>query len=286
MDLVIVGSGPAGLSAAIFAARAGMSFIVLEKMTPGGKLVWIEKIENYPGFPGGISGPELAEKFYLQASQLNVNFVFQGVDKIEKKDDLFMIFSGKNIYEAKYIIVASGSIPKKLDVKGEEEFLGKGVSYCAICDAPFFKNKKVFVIGEGKHVLSEIKLLKKFSSVTWLVRQGSTIKDMEDVDVVKGSPVEICGKEKVESIIVDTGSGTKEFQTDGVFIFAGFKPSFEFLPGEVLVDSAGYIKTDINLESSVRGLYACGDIRSGSLKQIIAATFDGAFAVNQVRKHL
>ena len=286
MDLVIVGSGPAGLSAAIFAARAGMSFIVLEKMTPGGKLAWIEKIENYPGFPGGISGPELAEKFYLQASQLNVNFVFQGVDKIEKKDDLFMIFSGKNIYEAKYIIVASGSIPKKLDVKGEEEFLGKGVSYCAICDAPFFKNKKVFVIGEGKHVLSEIKLLKKFSSVTWLVRQGSTIKDMEGVDVVKGSPVEICGKEKVESIIVDTGSGTKEFQTDGVFIFAGFKPSFEFLPGEVLVDSAGYIKTDSNLESSVRGLYACGDIRSGSLKQIIAATFDGAFAVNQVRKHL
>lgn len=286
MDLIIVGSGPAGLSAAIFAARAGMSFIVLEKMTPGGKLVWIEKIENYPGFPGGISGPELAEKFYLQASQLNVNFVFQGVDKIEKKDDLFMIFSGKNIYEAKYIIVASGSIPKKLDVKGEEEFLGKGVSYCAICDAPFFKNKKVFVIGEGKHVLSEIKLLKKFSSVTWLVRQGSTIKDIEGVDVVKGSPVEICGKEKVESIIVDTGSGTKEFQTDGVFIFAGFKPSFEFLPGEVLVDSAGYIKTDINLESSVRGLYACGDIRSGSLKQIIAATFDGAFAVNQVRKHL
>lgn len=286
MDLVIVGSGPAGLSAAIFAARAGMSFIVLEKMTPGGKLVWIEKIENYPGFPGGISGPELAEKFYLQASQLNVNFVFQGVDKIEKKDDLFMIFSGKNIYEAKYIIVASGSIPKKLDVKGEEEFLGKGVSYCAICDAPFFKNKKVFVIGEGRHVLSEIKLLKKFSSVTWLVRQGSTIKDMEGVDVVKGSPVEICGKEKVESIIVDTGSGTKEFQTDGVFIFAGFKPSFEFLPGEVLVDSAGYIKTDSNLESSVRGLYACGDIRSGSLKQIIAATFDGAFAVNQVRKHL
>jgi len=286
MDLVIVGSGPAGLSAAIFAARAGMSFIVLEKMTPGGKLVWIEKIENYPGFPGGISGPELAEKFYLQASQLNVNFVFQGVDKIEKKDDLFMIFSGENIYEAKYIIVASGSIPKKLDVKGEEEFLGKGVSYCAICDAPFFKNKKVFVIGEGRHVLSEIKLLKKFSSVTWLVRQGSTIKDMEGVDVVKGSPVEICGKEKVESIIVDTGSGTKEFQTDGVFIFAGFKPSFEFLPGEVLVDSAGYIKTDSNLESSVRGLYACGDIRSGSLKQIIAATFDGAFAVNQVRKHL
>jgi len=286
MDLVIVGSGPAGLSAAIFAARAGMSFIVLEKMTPGGKLVWIEKIENYPGFPGGISGPELAEKFYLQASQLNVNFVFQGVDKIEKKDDLFMIFSGNNIYEAKYIIVASGSIPKKLDVKGEEEFLGKGVSYCAICDAPFFKNKKVFVIGEGRHVLSEIKLLKKFSSVTWLVRQGSTIKDMEGVDVVKGSPVEICGKEKVESIIVDTGSGTKEFQTDGVFIFAGFKPSFEFLPGEVLVDSAGYIKTDSNLESSVRGLYACGDIRSGSLKQIIAATFDGAFAVNQVRKHL
>ncbi len=186
MDLAIIGSGPAGLTAGIYAARASMSFLTFERMYPGGKLVWIEKIENYPGFPDGISGPELAERFYNQAIKLKVNIMFQNVSRIEKDREYFRILAGENYYEARFVIVASGSVPRKLGIEGEEKFLGRGVSYCAICDGPLFKNKKVVVIGEGKHVESEIKYLKTLSTVTWLRRPGTDEKNIQEISAVKG----------------------------------------------------------------------------------------------------
>ncbi|MCM8822023.1 MAG: FAD-dependent oxidoreductase [Candidatus Omnitrophica bacterium] len=286
MDLVIIGSGPAGISAAIYAARANISFVVLERMYPGGKLVWIEKIENYPGFPGGISGPELAERFYNHATKLNVNFTFQNVRKIKKQEGIFKVYAGENIYDVRFVIVASGSVPSKLGIKGEDEFSGRGVSYCAICDGAFFKNRKVVVIGEGKHVEADINYLKSFSSVVWLRKPGVVEKDIFGVSIIKGIPVEINGENSVRSIVVKTESGIKEIETDGVFIFAGFKPSFDFLPSDVALDSSGYVKTDAHLKSSVDGIYACGDIRSGSLKQIVSAVNDGAIAVNEIRKRI
>ncbi|HPP08422.1 MAG TPA: FAD-dependent oxidoreductase [bacterium] len=286
MDVIIVGGGPSGIAAGIYAARANMSFVVIEKMYPGGKLAWIEKIENYPGFPDGIAGSDLAERFYRQATALNVNFVFQNVDRIEKVQEGFRVFSSSNFYEAKYIIVASGSVPKKLGIKGEETFLGKGVSYCAICDGAFFKNKRVAVVGEGKHVISEINYLKGLASVTWIKKPQSQSQDLEGVNIVNGVPVEITGERIVKGIIVQTEKGITTIEIDGIFIFAGFKPSFEFLPPEVALDQSGYIKTDSNLKSSVDGIYACGDIRSGSLKQIVSAVRDGAVAINEIRKNL
>jgi len=286
MDVIIVGGGPAGIAAGIYAARANMSFVVIEKMYPGGKLAWIEKIENYPGFPDGIAGSDLAERFYRQATALNVNFVFQNVDRIEKVQEGFRVFSSSNFYEAKHIIVASGSVPKKLGIKGEETFLGKGVSYCAICDGAFFKNKRVAVVGEGKHVISEINYLKGLASVTWIKKPQSQSQDLEGVNIVNGVPVEITGERIVKGIIVQTEKGITTIEIDGIFIFAGFKPSFEFLPPEVALDQSGYIKTDSNLKSSVDGIYACGDIRSGSLKQIVSAVRDGAVAINEIRKNL
>ncbi|HOK80184.1 MAG TPA: FAD-dependent oxidoreductase [bacterium] len=286
MDVIIVGGGPSGIAAGIYAARANMSFVVIEKMYPGGKLAWIEKIENYPGFPDGIAGSDLAERFYRQATALNVNFVFQNVDRIEKVQEGFRVFSSSNFYEAKHIIVASGSVPKKLGIKGEETFLGKGVSYCAICDGAFFKNKRVAVVGEGKHVISEINYLKGLASVTWIKKPQSQSQDLEGVNIVNGVPVEITGERIVKGIIVQTEKGITTIEIDGIFIFAGFKPSFEFLPPEVALDQSGYIKTDSNLKSSVDGIYACGDIRSGSLKQIVSAVRDGAVAINEIRKNL
>lgn len=286
MDLAIIGSGPAGITAGIYAARSNMSFIVFERMYPGGKLVWINRIENYPGFPGGISGPELAERFYNQAMDLRVNFVFQKVEKIEKNKNDFKIISGANLYETRFIIAASGSVPKKLGIKGEDEFVGRGVSYCAICDGAFFKNKKVVVFGEGKHVETDIKHLKSFSSVIWLRKPGAQEIKIEGISIIEGIPIEIVGEYSVKAIIVQTKSEIKEIETDGVFIFAGFKPSSDFLPSEVIIDDIGYVKTDINLQSSLEGIYACGDIRSGSLKQIITAINDGAIAVNEIRKRL
>lgn len=286
IDIVIIGSGPAGISAGIHAVRANISCVVIERMYPGGKLVWIDRIENYPGFPGGISGPELAERLYNHATGLNVNFVFQSVNKIEKEKEVFKTFTDDKVYESRFVIVASGSIPKKLGIKGEEDFVGKGVSYCAICDGAFFKNKRVVVIGEGKHAETEIRYLSNLSSVIWLRKPASVEKEIQGVSVVKGIPLEIKGKESVSSLIVQSESQIKEIETDGVFIFAGFKPSFEFLPSEVVLDDAGYIKTDEKLQSSIEGIYACGDIRSGSLKQIVSAVNDGAIAVNEIRKKM
>ncbi len=286
MDLIIIGSGPAGISAAIYAARANMSFAVLERMYPGGKLVWIDRIENYPGFPLGISGPDLAEKFYRHATQLKVNFVFEKVDRVEKNAEFFKVFAGEKSYEARFIIVASGSIPVKLGIKGEDTFSGRGVSYCAICDGAFFKNRKVVVIGEGRHVETDINYLKGFSSVVWLRKPGSPEKNIDGISTVKGIPIEIKGENSVKSIIVKTESETAEIETDGVFIFAGFRPSFDFLPSEVKLDKSNFIITDSRLQSSVEGIYACGDIRSGSMKQIVSAVSDGAIAVNEIRKKI
>ncbi|HPO51751.1 MAG TPA: FAD-dependent oxidoreductase [bacterium] len=286
MDVIVIGAGPAGISAGIYAARANMSFMVIEKMYPGGKLVWIEKIENYPGFPDGIPGPDLAERFYRQATALKVNFVFQNVDRIEKVQEHFRVFSGNEYYEARYIIVASGSVPKKLGIKGEDTFVGRGVSYCAICDGAFFRNKRVAVIGEGKHVITDINYLKGLASVTWIRKPTGQSQNVEGVNIINGVPLEIAGEGVVKGIVVQTEKGITTVETDGVFIFAGFKPSFEFLPPEVTLDQSGYIKTDSTLQSSMNGIYVCGDIRSGSLKQIVSAVSDGAVAINEIRKKL
>lgn len=286
MDVIIIGAGPAGMSAAIYAARANLSFAVIEKMYPGGKLVWINKIENYPGFPGGISGAELAERFYNQAAKLGVEFIFQDVKKVEKSQQLFRVFTVDKSYETKNIVVASGSVPSHLGIKGEETFMGRGLSYCVLCDGVFFKNKTVVVIGEGKHTESDINFLKDFSSVIWIRQPGSKGTSIEGISVVEGTPIEIVGKDTVEKVIVQTRFGSTEVNTDGVFIFAGFKPSFEFLPPDINLDKAGYIITDRTFLTSVNRIYACGDIRSSSMKQIVSAAYEGAAVINQIRKSL
>ncbi|HOC02100.1 MAG TPA: FAD-dependent oxidoreductase [Candidatus Ratteibacteria bacterium] len=286
MDVIIIGSGPAGLSAAIYAARANLSFSVIERLYPGGKLVWIEKIENYPGFPGGISGAELAERFYSQALKLGVNLIFEDVLRIEKSGEKFNISTKDKTYETKNVVVASGSIPKHLGIKGEDTFKGKGVSYCALCDGAFFRNKEVVVIGEGKQVEADINFLRNFSSVIWIRHPGKMYTSIDGINIIEGKPVEITGENRVEKVLVQTKSGITEIKADGVFIFAGFKPSFEFLPPDVNLDNAGYIITDKNFLTSVNGMYACGDIRSGSMKQIVSAVYEAAAVINHIRKHL
>ncbi|HPP66958.1 MAG TPA: FAD-dependent oxidoreductase [bacterium] len=287
MDIIIIGSGPAGISAAIYAARANISFAIIERTYPGGKLAWIEKIENYPGFPDGISGTKLAEKFYSQALKRGANFIFQEVKSVKKSDNSFTIQTEIQTYQAKNIIVASGSIPKQLNIKGEDRFKGRGISYCVLCDGPLFRNKKVVVIGEGSMLESEINFLKQFSgSITWIKSPGSANTLINGITVIKGTPIEIKGENKVEEILVQTESDVIEVQTDGIFIFAGFKPSFEFLPSDIKRDKTEYIITNQNFLTSTNGIYACGDIRSGSMKQIVSAVYEGAAVINQIRKNL
>ncbi len=289
-DLVIIGAGPAGLSAGIYAARAKMNFTVLEKVYPGGKLMWIDKIENYPGFNEIISGLSLAEKMYMQSLKLGVKFNFESVKEIKIEEDIKKVITeGNNIYETKTIIVATGSILKKLGIPGEEALSGKGVSYCAVCDGYFFKNKTVAVIGEGLLALSDVKFLKNLASVLWIKKRKDSIVIPPDVRVIYGNVKEIKGNQKVEGIVVENNETKviEEIFVSGVFIFSGFQPSSAFLPADkIKLEEKGFIYTDSNLQTSVKGIYACGDIRAYSMKQIISACSEGAMAVEEIRKHL
>lgn len=288
-DLVIVGAGPAGLSAGIYAARAKMNFIILEKVYPGGKLMWIDKIENYPGFIETISGPTLGEKMYQQALKLGAGINFEGVKEIKIEKDIKKVITENNVYETKTVIVASGSVLKKAGIPGEENLSGKGVSYCAVCDGNFFKNKTVAVIGEGRLALIDVKFLKNLASVIWIKKIKDATIIPPEVKVIHGNVKEIKGKQKVEGIIVENSeTGTmEEISLDGVFIFSGFQPASGFLPSDkIKLEEKGFITTDNNLQTSISGIYACGDIRAHSLKQIVSACSEGAIAVEEARKHL
>jgi thioredoxin reductase (NADPH) len=289
-DLIIVGAGPAGLSASIYAARARLNFIVLERVYPGGKLMWIDKIENYPGFNEIISGQVLGEKMYMQALKLGAKFNFESVKEIKDESNTKKVITeNNNIYETKAIVIASGSILKKLGIPGEEQFSGKGVSYCAVCDGFFFKNKTVAVIGEGPIALSDVKFLKNIASVIWIKKRKDAIIIPADVKVIYGNVKEIKGNQKVEGILVENQEKgiTEEIGVDGIFIFSGFRPSSDFLPEDkIKLEEKGFITTDNNLQTSISGIYACGDIRAHSLKQIVSACSEGAIAVEHLRKNL
>lgn len=285
MDIAIIGAGPAGLTAGMYAGRAGISCRIFERMYPGGKLVWIEDIENFPGFPEGITGRDLAEKIYRQTLRFKVEVVFEDVIKVEAGGTSISIVTGSGVYDCRAVIVASGSIPRKLGVPGEEALIGRGVSYCALCDGYFFRNKTVAVVGEGKRVLSEIEFLRKLAKVVWVTREKEILGDT-GVTVINGKTREILGTDHVSGIVVESPSGARTLNVDGVFIFAGFKPSADFLPPEIKKDAAGFLITDQNFQTSVKGIFACGDIRAGSLKQAVSACSEGAQVIQAIHRIL
>jgi thioredoxin reductase (NADPH) len=285
MDIAIIGAGPAGLTAGMYAGRAGISCRIFERMYPGGKLVWIEDIENFPGFPEGITGRDLAEKIYRQTLRFKVEVVFEDVIKVEAGGTSISIVTGSGVYDCRAVIVASGSIPRKLGVPGEEALIGRGVSYCALCDGYFFRNKTVAVVGEGKRVLSEIEFLRKLAKVVWVTREKEIPGDT-GVTVINGKTREILGTDHVSGIVVESPSGVQTINVDGVFIFAGFKPSADFLPPETKKDAAGFLITDQNFQTSVKGIFACGDIRAGSLKQAVSACSEGAQVIQAIHRIL
>jgi len=285
MDIAIIGAGPAGLTAGMYAGRAGISCRIFERMYPGGKLVWIEDIENFPGFPEGITGRDLAEKIYRQTLRFKVEVVFEDVIKVEAGGTSISIVTGSGVYDCRAVIVASGSIPRKLGVPGEEALIGRGVSYCALCDGYFFRNKTVAVVGEGKQVLSEIEFLRKLAKVVWVTREKEIPGDT-GVTVINGKTREILGTDHVSGIVVESPSGVQTINVDGVFIFAGFKPSADFLPPETKKDAAGFLITDQNFQTSVKGIFACGDIRAGSLKQAVSACSEGAQVIQAIHRIL
>ncbi|MCD6550975.1 thioredoxin-disulfide reductase [Thermotoga sp.] len=297
-DVVVVGAGPAGLASAIYARRAGLSVLVVEKAIEGGYVNLTHLVENYPGFPK-ISGEELASKFKEHAESFGADIYNAEVVRLEIQEDrkVVELDDGKKI-EAPVVIVATGADPKKLNIPGEKEFFGKGVSYCATCDGYLFSGKDIVVVGGGdsacdesiflSNIVNKITMVQLLETLTAAKVLQERVLNNPKIDVVFNSTVkEIRGKDKVEEIVIEnvkTGE-TKVLKADGVFIFIGLDPNSKLLEGLVELDPYGYVVTDENMETSIKGLYAVGDVRKKNLRQIVTAVADGAIAVEHAAKH-
>lgn len=291
-DLIIIGAGPAGMSAAIYACRAGLDVAVIEKFSPGGQVMNTYEVENYPGFKDVISGFELVNAMEEQAKKFGMVTENAEVSSFQREaDGTFTVnCSGNEVFRSRALVLAMGSNYKKLGVPGEIELIGSGVSYCATCDGAFYRNKITAVIGGGNTALEEALFLTRFASKVYLVhrrgefRAEKVIQDRVDanekIEKILDTVVEkVNGCSRVESMTVKnnkTGE-TKDIPVDGFFVFVGFDPCTKFIPKD-MVDEWGQIKVDMRMRTSVPGLYAAGDIRIDSCKQIITACADGATA--------
>lgn len=301
-DVIIIGGGPAGLTAGIYTARDGWSTLILEKESTGGLAATTHLIENYPGFPEGIEGPELMERFDEQARRFGASIVeFNEVLSVSKDEDgiFTIVTSGENKYRGRTVLVATGSVPKKLGVPGEKEYYNKGVSYCATCDGPLFKDKDVVVVGCGNSGMQEAQILLEYAkTVTFVEYLSKSIAEKVLRDRVINHPktecrlshqlVEIKGSTKVESVLVknrETGV-IEEIPTDAVFFYIGYQPYTEFLRGAVELDKYGYIITDSYMQTSQDGIFAAGDVVANNLAQVAVAVGDGAKAAVAIREYL
>ncbi len=301
-DLIIVGSGAAGLTAAIYASRDGIKTLVLDKSSAGGLAATTETIENYPGFPDGISGPELMDRFQTQAERFGAEIVeFEEVTQVEpvEKGHIRVHIDDGETYDAKLVIIATGSHPKKLNVTGEEEFFGRGLSYCATCDGPLFKDKDVVVIGAGNSGLQEgLNLLEYAKSVNFIeflpyspaekILQERAMNHERATFHFNQQVTEIEGDQQVTGVVMKdraTGEVTR-MPTDGVFIYVGYNPDTEFVEDLVETNRFGYIVTDEKMRTGVEGLLAIGDVRANNVAQVTVAAGDGTKATLYAREYL
>jgi thioredoxin reductase (NADPH) len=305
VDLLIIGSGPAGLSAAQYGARAGLRTLAIEQMAIGGQALMIDVLENYPGCAGARSGMQVMEEMHAQAESFGAEFLFESVCALRHEGRFFgaELSSGGSI-KASALILASGAGHRTLSIPGEVEYSGRGVSYCASCDGPFFKNKKIFVVGGGDAACDEARFLSRISSdITMLVRRAEfkaqkalvhrLLKDGSIKTRFCTRVVEIKGAEKVKSLVLEnTETGkTSEEEADAVFIFAGLVPETGLVSGtdagiQLKLDKSGFIITDQRMESSVKGIFAAGDVRSSPFRQVVTASGDGAVAAHSAGEYI
>jgi len=298
-DVVIAGAGPAGLAAAVYTGRALMKTTMLEKRVVGGQIIEAYDVDNYPGFPDGVSGPELIDRMVAHAQKFDVEVVNSAADDVRLDGPMKQVQVGEDRYVAPIVIVASGAYHRRLGVPGESELSGRGVSYCATCDGPFFRDKKVVVVGGGDAALTEGVFLTRFASSVSLVhrRQGfrgrpahvQEARANEKMEFVLDTVVtEVLGRERVEGVRLRNVKTDEEstFECDGVFVLIGHDPNTGYLKN-VLPDCAGdVIPVDYNMETDVKGLYAIGDVRKGSYRQVGTAVGEGITAAMHAEQRI
>ena len=300
-DLIVVGSGPAGLTAALYAAREGIDTLVIERAGVGGQAGITELLDNFPGFPEGISGAEFAERLKAQAERFGVEILSaQEVTDIHVDGRFKCVKTGDGEeYQAGAVLLALGSTYRRLGIPGEEDFIGAGVHFCATCDGAFYRGKKVLVIGGGNSAGEEGVFLTRFADhVTILTRDDhltaskvvqEKVAENDQIDVItNATPEEFKGERRLQSVIVkDVKTGeTRELDPDGVFVFIGLSPNTAFVKDYVQLDEFGFIQTDIGLQTSMPGVFAAGDARAGSTKQAASAAGEGAAVALSIRRHL
>ena len=299
-DLVIVGSGPAGLTASIYAARARLNTLVLEKSATGGQILVTDWIENYPGFPEGLSGADLVMKMAEQAKRFGVEIETNQVLSMQVTDAVKKIVLDDRTVTCKAVILATGASPMKLGVPGEEEFYGKGISTCATCDAPFFRNSVVAAVGGGDTAVQESIFLTRFVEKVYLIHRRDELRAtrilreraMENpkIEIVWNSVLTAvngsdAGVDSITVKNVKTGE-QRELAVEGCFIWVGTAPNTSFLEGTVEVDRSGFVVVNEKMETSVPGVYAAGDVRNTPLRQVATAVGDAAIAAFEAAQYI
>lgn len=289
-DLVIIGAGPGGLTAGLYAARARMNVLLIEKAAPGGQVLVTDWIENYPGFPEGISGFDLAEKIKDQALTLGLDIETAEVQGLDLSGKIKEVILKEKRIQTKSVIIASGASPRKLGV-GEEKFMGKGVSFCGTCDGPFFKDKVVVAVGGGDTAIQESIFLTRFAKKVYIVHRRDELRATkilqerafanDKIEFLWDSVVTgmdgFFGVEKIHLKNLKTGDAS-EIEANGCFIWIGILPNTEFIKGVVKTDESGFILVDTQMQTNVPGVFAIGDVRDTPLRQIATAVGDGAVA--------
>ncbi len=299
-DLIIIGAGPAGLTAGLYAGRFRLHTLILEKICAGGQIITSPSIENFPGFPGGISTQELIDRLKKQVDDLGVAVKMEEVyEVIADSEDIYKIKTDGDVYEAKSVIIASGAQPKRLFVNGEDRLVGRGVSYCATCDAPLFRNKQVVVVGGGDKAVEEAVFLANYAEKVTIIHRRQELRASKILEEKAGANPkinflldtivqEILGENKVEAVKINNTKTEQVsvFPCQGIFIFVGIKPNTEFVKNVLNINNAGFIITDQCLNTSRAGIFACGDCVEKSLYQVITGCSDGAVAADSAHKYL
>ncbi|MFD1848991.1 thioredoxin-disulfide reductase [Oceanobacillus bengalensis] len=298
-DVIIAGAGPAGMTAAVYASRAQLSTLMIERGIPGGQMANTEDVENYPGFDS-ILGPDLSNKMFEHSKNFGAEYAYGDIKSVEDHGDYKLIKAGNKEYKARALIITTGAEYKKLGVEGEDELGGRGVSYCAVCDGAFFKKKELVVVGGGDSAVEEGVYLTRFADKVTIIHRRDELRaqkilqqrafDNEKIDFIWDTVVKkINGPEgKVSSVTLENVKTKEEydFEADGAFIYIGMVPLSEPFKSLGITNDEGYIPTNEDMETNVKGIFAAGDIREKQLRQIVTATGDGSIAAESAIKYV